>query len=281
MPSAIPLALALCLTCRTWSQDLPQQQQLTPGAKPPPALQPPRPQDYRMPVSRDFATSEFYLRATDPAAHNLAPFPLPLGYPGAPVGYLSSPVGPTTGQTTPLQNTGPHDPTGLLFGQGPNFTADMGAGAMVPIYQQDVPANPNVTFAGVVEVARPNPNNPLPAYVAPGCLLTSAYACSAALSACLGGLVSPSPTPPINALGLPSTVDIAARSGLCACYAAHSACWQAKGCIDNLPRSDVDYCFYTIACPMLSCQGSGAAAGALAGAALALAAASAVALALG
>lgn len=280
-PPSLMLLLILLLLRPAAPQDPPQQKQLLPAASALPALQPPRPQDMGMPVPRDAATSEFHLRTSNPGAFNLAPFPLPLGYVNPPVGYLSSPQGPTTGQTTPMQSTGPRDPTGLLFGAGPNFTFDQGAGGVFPIYQADVPAQEGVTFGGVAALQPPSQANPVTPIAAPQCSYAGAYACAAALSACLGAQVSPSPSPAMGPQGVPAQVDVAARGGLCACYAAHASCWAASGCRDVMPQSDVDYCHYTLHCPLRSCAGSGAGSAAAAGAALLLAAAACAALAAG
>jgi hypothetical protein len=277
MPRAL-LLLLLLQPRPAAPQDPPQQKQALPAASVLPDLQPPRAQDMNMPVPRDAQTSEFYLRTADPSAYNLAPFPLPLGHANPPVGYLTSPQGPTTGQTTPMEPTGPHDPTGLLFGAGPNFTLDQGTAGVFPIFQDDAPVQENVTFGGVAPRPPPSLANPVVPIAAPQCSQAGAYACAAALSACLGAQVSPSPTPALGPLGVPAQVDVGARGGLCACYAAHASCWAASGCRDVMPQSDVDYCHYTLNCPLRSCAGSGAGSAVAAAAALLVAAAAAAAL---
>ena len=253
------LFLSCCCAHLVHSQDPPLVLQKVVVANPPPPLQPPRVQDEAMHVSRDYRNSEMYLRATDAAAYNLAPLPLPLDYNNPPVGFLNSKYGPTTGEFSPLQSTGPRDPTGQLYGKGPDFTLDMGAGTgMYPLYAEDQPAKANVTFAGVQQIAPPDNSFPVAVPTRPSCNLTAAYLCSAGLSACLGGGVSPSPSPSFNDLGLRSEVDVGARGGLCGCYLANGQCWRAAGCIDLLPQTDIDYCHFYLNCPLGPCMGDGA-----------------------
>ena len=54
-------------------------------------------------------------------------------------------------------------------------------------------------------------------------------------------------------------VNISDMDAVCGCYANHTACWAAAGCLDKLPAEDADFCANALLCSRAACTGSGAA----------------------
>lgn len=133
----------------------------------------------------------------------------------------------------------PTDPVGELTGEFLNL-APTSMGPAAPVFSADV----NTT----ADVFATSPAALESTLVPPKVRLIESASCSigAAVPSCAGNL------------SICLSVDISNSQGACACYTRFAKCFDAAGCLEWLPSTDVNYCRFVLYCSRPECDLSGA-----------------------
>lgn len=116
-------------------------------------------------------------------------------------------------------------------------------GPLFPVWEEDLIPDESKVFATISPNVSVDVRPPIPLNPEAGCDVTAMAHCPTDLSQCLG-------------------THAEDRDSSCECFSSNGKCYRQYGCLEMLPKSTINFCFYRLYCTMDQCEGSGASAAA-------------------